>query len=80
MTLFLIIFQWRIPETEIERLFRAESQEQQKRILENFAKDLPITNRYETKPKINETFHNFTINIINFLFCKIGFESLQMDQ
>ncbi|KAM7342041.1 palmitoyltransferase ZDHHC15B isoform 2-T2 [Cochliomyia hominivorax] len=36
---------WRIPETEIERLFRAESQEQQKRILENFAKDLPVTNR-----------------------------------
>ncbi|XP_023302546.2 palmitoyltransferase ZDHHC15B isoform X2 [Lucilia cuprina] len=36
---------WRIPESEIERLFRAESQEQQKRILENFAKDLPVTNR-----------------------------------
>lgn len=39
--------QWRIPETEIERLFRAESQEQQKRILEMIAKDLPVTNRYE---------------------------------
>lgn len=36
---------WRIPESEIERLFRAENQEQQKRILENFAKDLPVTNR-----------------------------------
>lgn len=66
MTIFVILFQWRIPETEIERLFRAESQEQQKRILENFAKDLPITNRYETKPKRNETFQNFSVNIIIF--------------
>uniref|UniRef100_A0A1I8PRL7 Palmitoyltransferase n=1 Tax=Stomoxys calcitrans TaxID=35570 RepID=A0A1I8PRL7_STOCA len=36
---------WRIPESEIERLFRAESQEQQKRILEYCARDLPVTNR-----------------------------------
>lgn len=37
--------QWRIPGSEIEKLFHAESQEQQKRILENFARDLPVTNR-----------------------------------
>ncbi|KAL5289228.1 ZDHHC2 family protein [Megaselia abdita] len=36
---------WRIPGSEIEKLFHAESQEQQKRILENFARDLPVTNR-----------------------------------
>lgn len=30
----------------MERLARAESQETQKRILEVFAKDLPISNRY----------------------------------
>ncbi|XP_055838729.1 palmitoyltransferase ZDHHC20-B isoform X1 [Episyrphus balteatus] len=36
---------WRIPESEIDRLFRAENQEQQKRVLENFAKDLPVSNR-----------------------------------
>ncbi|XP_075165209.1 palmitoyltransferase ZDHHC20-B isoform X2 [Haematobia irritans] len=36
---------WRIPEAEIERLFRAENQEQQKRILEYCARDLPVTNR-----------------------------------
>uniref|UniRef100_T1P940 Palmitoyltransferase n=1 Tax=Musca domestica TaxID=7370 RepID=T1P940_MUSDO len=36
---------WRIPEAEIERLFRAENQEQQKRVLEYCARDLPVTNR-----------------------------------
>ncbi|XP_018795851.1 PREDICTED: palmitoyltransferase ZDHHC15 isoform X3 [Bactrocera latifrons] len=36
---------WRIPEAEIEHIFHADSQDQQKRILENFAKTLPVTNR-----------------------------------
>uniref|UniRef100_T1GIE7 Palmitoyltransferase n=1 Tax=Megaselia scalaris TaxID=36166 RepID=T1GIE7_MEGSC len=36
---------WRIPESEIDKLFHAETQEQQKRILEDFARDLPVTNR-----------------------------------
>lgn len=37
--------QFRIPRTEMERLARAENQDTQKRILDVFAKDLPITNR-----------------------------------
>ncbi|XP_011209770.2 palmitoyltransferase ZDHHC20-B isoform X2 [Bactrocera dorsalis] len=36
---------WRIPEAEIEHIFHADTQDQQKRILENFAKTLPVTNR-----------------------------------
>ncbi|XP_030380528.1 palmitoyltransferase ZDHHC15B isoform X2 [Scaptodrosophila lebanonensis] len=36
---------WRLPESEVERLFRAENQEAQKRILNNFARNLPVTNR-----------------------------------
>ncbi|XP_028902098.1 palmitoyltransferase ZDHHC20-B isoform X6 [Zeugodacus cucurbitae] len=36
---------WRIPETDIEHIFHADTQDQQKRILENFAKTLPVTNR-----------------------------------
>ncbi|XP_017466716.1 PREDICTED: palmitoyltransferase ZDHHC15 isoform X2 [Rhagoletis zephyria] len=36
---------WRIPESDIEHIFHADTQEQQKRILENFAKTLPVTNR-----------------------------------
>jgi len=36
---------FRIPRSEMERLARAENQDTQKRILEVFAKDLPITNR-----------------------------------
>ncbi|KAH8269469.1 hypothetical protein KR018_003862 [Drosophila ironensis] len=37
--------QWRIPDEEVTRLFRADSQETQKRILNNFARNLPVTNR-----------------------------------
>ncbi|XP_016968239.1 palmitoyltransferase ZDHHC20-B isoform X2 [Drosophila biarmipes] len=37
--------QWRIPDEEVTRLFRADSPETQKRILNNFARDLPVTNR-----------------------------------
>ncbi|KQS70318.1 palmitoyltransferase ZDHHC15B isoform X2 [Drosophila erecta] len=37
--------QWRIPDEEVSRLFRADSPETQKRILNNFARDLPVTNR-----------------------------------
>lgn len=37
--------QFHIPQSEMDRLTRADSQETQKRILETFAKDLPITNR-----------------------------------
>ncbi|XP_037945628.1 palmitoyltransferase ZDHHC20-B isoform X2 [Teleopsis dalmanni] len=36
---------WRIPETELERIFHAENQEQQRRILESCAKSLPVSNR-----------------------------------
>ncbi|XP_037902911.1 palmitoyltransferase ZDHHC15B isoform X2 [Hermetia illucens] len=36
---------WRIPESEIEKLGQAETQEQQKRILELFAKNFPVSNR-----------------------------------
>ncbi|XP_067631554.1 palmitoyltransferase ZDHHC20-B isoform X3 [Eurosta solidaginis] len=36
---------WRIPEADIEYIFHSDTQEQQKRILENFAKTLPVTNR-----------------------------------
>ncbi|XP_053965424.1 palmitoyltransferase ZDHHC20-B isoform X2 [Anastrepha ludens] len=36
---------WRIPEAEIEHIFHADTQDQQKRILENFGKTLPVTNR-----------------------------------
>ncbi|KAH8353950.1 hypothetical protein KR067_005948 [Drosophila pandora] len=37
--------QWRIPDEEVSRLLRADSQEAQKRILNNFARNLPVTNR-----------------------------------
>ncbi|XP_020801107.1 palmitoyltransferase ZDHHC15 isoform X3 [Drosophila serrata] len=37
--------QWRIPDEEVTRLFRADSPETQKRILNNFARNLPVTNR-----------------------------------
>ncbi|XP_037714389.1 palmitoyltransferase ZDHHC20-B isoform X1 [Drosophila subpulchrella] len=37
--------QWRIPDEEVTRLFRADSPDTQKRILNNFARDLPVTNR-----------------------------------
>lgn len=37
--------QWRIPDEEVSRLFRADSPDTQKRILNNFARDLPVTNR-----------------------------------
>ncbi|XP_064543410.1 palmitoyltransferase ZDHHC20-B isoform X1 [Drosophila montana] len=37
--------QWRIPDEEVNQLFRADNQETQKRILNNFARNLPVTNR-----------------------------------
>ncbi|KAH8401256.1 hypothetical protein KR009_004139 [Drosophila setifemur] len=37
--------QWRIPDEEVSRLFRADSPDTQKRILNNFARTLPVTNR-----------------------------------
>ncbi|XP_046866060.1 palmitoyltransferase ZDHHC20-B isoform X2 [Drosophila willistoni] len=37
--------QWRIPDEEVTRLFRADNPETQKRILNNFARNLPVTNR-----------------------------------
>ncbi|XP_023162790.1 palmitoyltransferase ZDHHC15B isoform X2 [Drosophila hydei] len=37
--------QWRIPDEEVNQLFRADNQETQKRILNNFARSLPVTNR-----------------------------------
>ncbi|XP_017959141.1 palmitoyltransferase ZDHHC15B isoform X2 [Drosophila navojoa] len=37
--------QWRIPDEEVTQLFRADNQETQKRILNNFARNLPVTNR-----------------------------------
>lgn len=38
--------QFRIPSSEMDRLLQAENPNTQKRILEVFAKDLPISNRY----------------------------------
>ncbi|XP_034132176.1 palmitoyltransferase ZDHHC15B isoform X1 [Drosophila guanche] len=37
--------QWRIPDEEVTRLFRADNPETQKRILNSFARSLPVTNR-----------------------------------
>ncbi|XP_017837754.1 palmitoyltransferase ZDHHC15B isoform X1 [Drosophila busckii] len=37
--------QWRIPDEEVNRLFHADNPEAQKRILNNFARNLPVTNR-----------------------------------
>ncbi|XP_033251614.1 palmitoyltransferase ZDHHC15B isoform X5 [Drosophila miranda] len=37
--------QWRIPDEELTRLFRADNPETQKRILNSFARSLPVTNR-----------------------------------
>ncbi|XP_032590192.1 palmitoyltransferase ZDHHC20-B isoform X1 [Drosophila grimshawi] len=36
---------WRIPDEEVNHLFRADNTETQKRILNNFARNLPVTNR-----------------------------------
>ncbi|KAJ6642353.1 Palmitoyltransferase ZDHHC15, partial [Pseudolycoriella hygida] len=36
---------FRVPQSEMEKLTRADSQETQKRILDAFAKDLPVSNR-----------------------------------
>ncbi|XP_051860064.1 palmitoyltransferase ZDHHC20-B isoform X1 [Drosophila albomicans] len=36
---------WRIPDEEVNHLFRADNPETQKRILNNFARNLPVTNR-----------------------------------
>ncbi|KAH8371012.1 hypothetical protein KR093_005934, partial [Drosophila rubida] len=36
---------WRIPDEEVNQLFRADNPETQKRILNNFARNLPVTNR-----------------------------------
>lgn len=41
----VIIFQFRLPASEMERLIRADSEETHRQILERFAQDLPITNR-----------------------------------
>ena len=41
----MLFEQWRIPQSEIDKLIHADSQVQQKRILEYFARDLPVTNR-----------------------------------
>lgn len=45
LILLFIHCQWRIPDEEVTRLFRADSPETQKRILNNFARNLPVTNR-----------------------------------
>lgn len=41
-------FQFRIPLADLERLSKATSEEQQKQILEDVARDLPIVNRTHT--------------------------------
>lgn len=40
------MFQYKLPETELEKLLSAETEDGQRTILENFAKDLPIVTRY----------------------------------
>lgn len=47
-TSFIIYYciQFRIPRSELNRLSAAETEEQQRRLLEAFAKDLPILNRF----------------------------------
>lgn len=41
----MAFFQFRVPRTEMEKLANADSQETQRRMLETFAKDLPLNNR-----------------------------------
>lgn len=66
---------WRIPDSEIERLFRAESQEQQKRVLEECARDLPVTNRYVKFDQIVSlrTWHNVLLIIFSTLNGSVRF-------
>lgn len=40
------MFQYKLPEAELEKLLSAETEDAQRTILENFAKDLPIVTRY----------------------------------
>lgn len=47
-TLILIVlslFQFKLPETELEKLLSAETEDVQRSILDNYAKDLPIVTR-----------------------------------
>lgn len=39
-------FQFKIPESEVEKLLSAENEEAQRLLLERFAQDLPVYNRY----------------------------------
>lgn len=40
------MFQYKLPESELEKLLSAESEDAQRTILEGFAKDLPLVTRY----------------------------------
>lgn len=40
-----IFFQYKLPEAELEMLLTADSEDAQRSVLENFAKDLPIVTR-----------------------------------
>lgn len=72
-------FQFRIPPAEMERLTQADNPSAQKRVLEIFAKDLPISNRYvvrneDKKQKTNESI-NHSVNRIRWhiYFCMFSF-------
>lgn len=63
----LILFQFKLPKGDLERLLHADSEEQHRQVIETFAASLPITNRTVTGGKTH-----ICSNLVKFY---VGFEA-----